>query len=145
MQAGFASVFLKTAGGWRGGAIDGGSFLSLCTWAGKWKHVACVSRVLWFCPGLVRGFGTLEYRLKLGDYVNPGALIARIGDFEVRSPVPGEIRELDSRDGSSVKPGDPLADLSADPGHVWEALRALYLVGQPADLNRLRLWQNQPD
>jgi biotin carboxyl carrier protein len=78
--------------------------------------------------------GTLKYRLKLGDYVNPGTLIAHIGDFEVRSPVPGEIRELDSLNGSSVKPGDPLADLSADPGHVWEALRALYLVGQPADL-----------
>jgi len=78
--------------------------------------------------------GTLKYRLKLGDYVNPGTLIGRIGDFEVRSPVPGEIRELDSRDGNSVKPGDPLADLSADPHHVWEALRALYLIGQTADL-----------
>src|ERR1035438_4207628 len=78
--------------------------------------------------------GCSPYRLKLGDYVNPGTLIARIGDFEVRSPVPGEIRELDSRDGTSVKPGDPLADLSADPGHVWEALRALYLIGQPPDL-----------
>ena len=30
--------------------------------------------------------------------------------------------------------GDPLADLSADQNHVWEALRALYLVGQPSDL-----------
>jgi hypothetical protein len=79
--------------------------------------------------------GTLKYRLKLSDYVNPGTLVARIGDFEVRSPVPGEVRDLDSRDGSSVKPGDPLADLSADPGHVWEALRALYLVGQLPDLD----------
>ena len=78
--------------------------------------------------------GSLRYRLKLGDYVNPGTLIARIGGFEVRSPVPGEVRDLDSRDGSSVKSGDPLADLSADSGHVWEALRALYLVGQPPDL-----------
>jgi hypothetical protein len=78
--------------------------------------------------------GSLKYRLKPGDYVNPGSLIAHIGDFEVRSPVPGEIRELDSRDGNSVKPGDPLADLSADPHHVWEALRALYLIGQPPDL-----------
>ncbi len=78
--------------------------------------------------------GTLKYRLKLGDYVNPGTLIARIGDSEVRSPVPGEVRELESRDGSSVKPGDPLADLSADSSHVWEALRALYLVGRPPDL-----------
>jgi biotin carboxyl carrier protein len=78
--------------------------------------------------------GTLKYRLKLGDYVNPGTMIARIGETEVRSPAPGEVRDLDSKDGASVKPGDPLVDLSADPGHVWEALRALYLVGQAPDL-----------
>jgi pyruvate/2-oxoglutarate dehydrogenase complex dihydrolipoamide acyltransferase (E2) component len=78
--------------------------------------------------------GTLKYRLKLGDYVNPGTLLARIGDLEVRSPVPGEIRELPSHDGNSVRPGDPLAGLSADPHHVWEALRALYLIGRPPDL-----------
>ncbi|MGA3020193.1 MAG: HEAT repeat domain-containing protein [Bryobacteraceae bacterium] len=78
--------------------------------------------------------GALKYRLKLGDYVNPGTLIARLGDFEVRSPVPGEVRDLDSRDGNSIQPGAPLADLSADPGHVWESLRALYLIGQPPDL-----------
>jgi hypothetical protein len=78
--------------------------------------------------------GTLKYRLKTGDYVNPGTLVARIGGSEIRSPVPGEVRELAMRDGSEVKPGDPLIDLSADPRHVWEALRALYLVGQPPDL-----------
>jgi len=78
--------------------------------------------------------GTLKYRLKLGDYVNPGTLIARIGEVEVRSPVPGAVRDLDRRDGASVQPGDSLADLSADPNHVWEALRGLYLVGQPDDL-----------
>ena len=78
--------------------------------------------------------GTLKYRLKLGDYVNPGTLIARIGQAEVRSSVPGEVRELDSKDGVSVRPGDALADLSADSKNVWEALRALYLVGQPQDL-----------
>jgi hypothetical protein len=27
-----------------------------------------------------------------------------------------------------------VASLSADKNHVWEALRALYVVGQPADL-----------
>jgi len=78
--------------------------------------------------------GTLKYRLKLGDYVNPGTLIAHIGEVEVRSPVPGAVRDLDGRDGAAVKPGDLLADLSADPNHVWEALRGLYLVGQPDDL-----------
>lgn len=78
--------------------------------------------------------GKLKYRLKLGDYVNPGTLVAHIGDAEVRSAVPGEVRSLDSKDGEMVKGADPLAELSADPNHVWEALRGLYLVGQPADL-----------
>ena len=79
--------------------------------------------------------GTLKYRLKLGEYVNPGTLVAHIGETEVRSSVPGEVRELDARDGAKVRAGDPLADLSADKSHVWEALRALYLVGQPEDLD----------
>src|SRR5450432_2397036 len=83
--------------------------------------------------------GTLKYRLKLSDYVNPGTLIAHVetadrGAAEVRCPVPGEVHSLDRDDGAAVKAGDPVAGLSADKNHVWEALRALYVVGQPADL-----------
>jgi biotin carboxyl carrier protein len=78
--------------------------------------------------------GQIKYRLKLGDYVNPGTMVGRIGEFEVRSPVPGEVRDLDTRDGAAVKMGDALVDLSADPGHVYEALRALYIVGEAPDL-----------
>jgi biotin carboxyl carrier protein len=78
--------------------------------------------------------GTLKYRLKLSDYVNPGTLVAHVGDTEVRSAVPGEVRSLDCKEGTTVQAGDGLADLSADKNHVWEALRALYLVGQPPDL-----------
>jgi hypothetical protein len=78
--------------------------------------------------------GKLKYRLKLDDYVNPGTLVGHIGDAEVRSAVPGAVRSLDRRDGDTVNPGDPLVELSADPNHVWEALRALDLVGQAPDL-----------
>lgn len=78
--------------------------------------------------------GTLKYRLKVGDYVNPGTLIAHIGEAEVRTPVPGEVRRLDAGNGSAVRAGDPLAELSADHKNVWEALRALYLIGGPEDL-----------
>ncbi|HWC95951.1 MAG TPA: HEAT repeat domain-containing protein [Candidatus Sulfopaludibacter sp.] len=78
--------------------------------------------------------GTLKYRLKLGDYVNPGTMIAHVDGEEVRTPVPGEVRSLDQSEGARVQPGAALADLSADKNHVWEALRGLYLVGQPADL-----------
>ncbi len=78
--------------------------------------------------------GTVKYRLKLGEYVNPGTLVAHIGNVEVRSAVPGEVRALDQKEGAVVRTGEDLADLSADKNHVWEALRALYLVGEAADL-----------
>jgi biotin carboxyl carrier protein len=82
--------------------------------------------------------GALKYRLKPGDYVNPGTLLARVGESEVRSPVPGEVRSLAAQDGRVVQAGDPLADLAADKNHVWEALRALYLVGQAEDLEQVQ-------
>jgi biotin carboxyl carrier protein len=78
--------------------------------------------------------GVLRYRLKIGDYVNPGTMVAHIGDAEVRSPIPGEVRSLEARDGSTVQPGEPLVELSADKNHVFEALRGLVLVGQKDDL-----------
>jgi biotin carboxyl carrier protein len=78
--------------------------------------------------------GALRYRLKTGEYVNPGTLVARVGNADVRAAVPGEVRALDAPDGAQVAFGQPLADLAADQNHVWEALRALYLVGEPSDL-----------
>jgi hypothetical protein len=82
--------------------------------------------------------GGVRYRLKPGDYVNPGTLLARVGETEVRSPVPGEVRTLERKEGGAAAPGDALAGLSADPGHVWEALRALYVVGRAEDLEDVR-------
>ena len=78
--------------------------------------------------------GVVRYRLKIGDYVNPGTMIAHIGEREMRSPVPGEVRSLDKSEGGTVQAGDPLVELSADKNHVWEALRALVLVGRKEDL-----------
>jgi HEAT repeats len=78
--------------------------------------------------------GAVRYRLKLGDYVNPGTLLAHVGGTEVRSPAPGEVRSLEHKEGDTVAPGDVLAELSVDKNHVWEALRALYMVGQTDDL-----------
>ena len=82
--------------------------------------------------------GPLRYRLKLGDYVNPGTLLAHVGDGEVRSPAPGEVRTLRHKEGDVVAPGDALAELSADQNHVWEALRALLVVGKTDDLDDVR-------
>jgi len=78
--------------------------------------------------------GPVKYRLKIDEYVNPGTLVAHVGETEVRSPLPGEVRDLETRDGANIAAGAPLVTLGADKDHVWEALRALYLVGQTADL-----------
>jgi len=78
--------------------------------------------------------GAVHYRLKLGDYVNPGTLLARVGETEVRSLAPGEVRNLEHKEGDAVAQGDILAELSVDKNHVWEALRGLYVVGQLPDL-----------
>lgn len=83
--------------------------------------------------------GTLTFRLKVDDAVNPGTLIARIqrrsGDvFEVRAPLPGRLQVRLVEDGSQVQAGDEILLLAPAAEQVWEALRALYLVGQPEDL-----------
>ncbi len=82
--------------------------------------------------------GRLATRLKVGDVVNPGTLLARIQDgeqkIEVRTQVPGTIERWMVPDGAEVSAGQPIAELSSSQEMVWEALRALYLIGQPEDL-----------
>jgi hypothetical protein len=82
--------------------------------------------------------GVVRFRLKEGEYVNPGTLVGRVGDAEVRSQLPGEVQALDVRDGAQVQAGDALADLSVDKEHVWEALRALHTIGGSADVEQVQ-------
>lgn len=82
--------------------------------------------------------GSVKYRLKTGEYVNPGTLVGRVGNIEVRAPVPGEVRSLGQRDGANVRTGDPLAELAPDKNHAWEALRALLAVGGNEDLEEVQ-------
>ena len=82
--------------------------------------------------------GILSERLKPGDTVNPGTLLGRIQQGEVkteiRSQVPGTVESWIVRDGAQVNAGDPLMSLSPSPEEVWEALRALYVIGKPEDI-----------
>lgn len=88
--------------------------------------------------------GTLAQRLKTDDAVNPGTLVARIKfkapgnpdeqELEVRSKVPGRIERWIVQDGATVAVGQEIVLIAPSHEVVWEALRALYLVGQPEDL-----------
>jgi biotin carboxyl carrier protein len=82
--------------------------------------------------------GTLRTRLKPGDVVNPGTLIAHIEaqsqSREVRSTVPGTLDRWEVADGTAISEGQPIALLDPSQEMVWEALRALFLVGRSEDL-----------
>jgi hypothetical protein len=82
--------------------------------------------------------GILLLRLKPGDVINPGTLLAhfKVGDesTEVRSEVPGTIRQWIPSDNAEVKAGEPLLVVDPSPEMVWESLRALFLIGQKEDL-----------
>ncbi len=85
--------------------------------------------------------GTIRFRMKEQDDVRNGSIIARIRLAEsdpqrdILSPVGGTIARLLTRDGASVAAGEPVAVIDPDEGQVVESLHALYLVGQPQDLN----------
>jgi multidrug efflux pump subunit AcrA (membrane-fusion protein) len=81
--------------------------------------------------------GKLDTRLKPGDVVNPGTMVAHVessaGKREVRSNVPGTVGRWLTADGSSVTAGQPILSLLPSESMVWEALRALFLMGNADD------------
>jgi hypothetical protein len=90
-------------------------------------------------PLLASSAGTLNFNLKEKDEVRSGGLVARIKTpksdaVEVRSPLNGDLESELGPDGKVVQEGEPVATISPGEEQVWEALRALYLVGLPDDL-----------
>ncbi len=87
--------------------------------------------------------GTLNFRLKEREAVQSGSIVARIrGEgagkpVDVLSPLAGEVERLLAAEGAKVAAGDAMAVLSPGESQIWEALRALYLVGQPQDLEAI--------
>jgi biotin carboxyl carrier protein len=82
--------------------------------------------------------GAISIRVKSGDTVNPGAMVARIASanqkIEVHSDIPGTAAQWLVSDGAQVTAAQPLLVLDPNSDMVWESLRALYLIGRPADL-----------
>ena len=85
--------------------------------------------------------GSLKTRLKPGQTVNLGGLIAQVqtpkGSREVRSEIPGTLERWLVSNGENVSAGQPIAAILPGDDVVWEALRALYLIGTPADLDAI--------
>ena len=87
---------------------------------------------------------------KVGTSIHQGGLVAKIlngqSATEVRSPISGRIQTLTVATGAEVNAGAPIATIDPSAEQVWEALRALYLVGQVEDLSAIRAYErNLPE
>jgi len=83
--------------------------------------------------------GTLESSLLKAAPVSRGTLLARIRQpnnevAALRSPLSGSIHSIMITTGATVTTGQPVLTIKSDEQSVWEALRALAVVGTSDDL-----------
>lgn len=79
---------------------------------------------------------------RAGEPVRAGTLLVQLeagGEpVDVRSPMSGRVASLRVAAGAHVEAGQELAVVDPGAEQVWEALRALYLIGQMEDLAAVR-------
>ena len=83
--------------------------------------------------------GVIASSLKENAEVARGALLARIQEpdgtiIELRSPLLGRINKISKTNGAQVSSGDEVMNINSDEASVWEALRALTIIGTTEDL-----------
>jgi HEAT repeat protein len=81
----------------------------------------------------------LDERLKPGDIINPGTLVARIAhggrsDSELRAQIPGTLQRWLVPNKSAVTAKQPVLLVDPSSDEIWESLRGLYLIGDAQDL-----------
>jgi len=89
-----------------------------------------------------------------GTAIRQNGLIAKLAaanasasqsTIEIRSPIAGRIRSVVGT-GANVAAGAEVGVIDPATEQVWEALRALYLIGQPDDLAAIRPYERElPD
>lgn len=94
--------------------------------------------------------GVIASSLKEGATVARRSPLARIEQadgkvVEVRSPLPGRINKILKPNGNQVSQGEEVLSLNSDEGSVWEALRALSIVGTKDDLELVQSYANSTD
>jgi HEAT repeat protein len=85
--------------------------------------------------------GVVRYRAPEGTSVDVNAMIASVQpstetpeSTEVHAPLPGTVHRRSAEDGATVARDQQILVLAPAEDAVWEALRALYLIGAPEDL-----------
>lgn len=86
----------------------------------------------------------------VGTAIHQAGIVAKLqaGDqtIEIRSPITGRLRTLSVQTGQTVAAGAEIATIDPGTEQVWEALRALYLIGQPEDIAAVSPYERElPD
>ena len=87
---------------------------------------------------------------KVGTPIHQGGIVAKVENeghtVEVRSPITGRLADLFVKASQTVNAGDQIANLDPGTDQVWEALRALYLIGQADDIPAINPYERDlPD
>jgi biotin carboxyl carrier protein len=90
-------------------------------------------------PLLAPEAGVLKRRMDVGQSVASGTVVAQIlvarRKTDLQSALPGSLARWVAADGANVASGQPVAVIAPSEQMAWESLRALYFIGQPADLD----------
>lgn len=82
--------------------------------------------------------GKLADTAKVGTAVRETGLVATLQSngrtLEARSPITGQVASVSMPRGAQVAAGDQIAIVDPGENQVWEALRALYVIGTADDL-----------
>lgn len=134
--------------------VRGNAALSLVRFkddSGREQIVALLQPARIFAPSA----GRVTDTARGGTAIHQGGIIAKLatpptpnsssGEFttEIRSPISGRIHSITAPTGSVVIAGAEIG--AVDPGdeQVWEALRALYLIGRAEDLPAIRPYERE--
>ena len=93
--------------------------------------------------------GVIASSLKDDAEVTRTTLLARIQEpdgkvIELRSPLPGRINKILKANGAQVSAGDEVISLNSDEASVFEALRALTIIGSKEDLPVVQRYASSP-
>jgi hypothetical protein len=84
---------------------------------------------------------------KVDTPIHQGGLVAKMQSggqtMELRSPIGGRIERVFAGKGTNIAAGTEVARVEPGSEQVWEALRALYFVGQPEDLPAVRRYTRE--
>ena len=100
--------------------------------------------------------GRITDNARVGTAIHQGGIIAKLepatpsadspkdkSATEIRSPISGRIHSVSAPTGATVAAGAEIATVDPGDEQVWEALRALFVIGRAKDLPAIRPYERE--